>query len=106
MSEGSRDSAGPIEISASTPDWAREHYRRFSWNPSRALLRSLRDYRNAQGPLSGVKRRYAVLRHRFWSAVTGADIPLNAQIQGGLMIPHPNGIVIHPDAHVCCNWRK
>jgi uncharacterized protein VirK/YbjX len=30
--------------------------------------------------------------------VTGADIPLNCQIEGGLLLPHPNGIVIHPDA--------
>jgi len=28
--------------------------------------------------------------------VTGAEIDLNAQISGGLLIPHPNGIVIHP----------
>jgi serine O-acetyltransferase len=42
----------------------------------------------------------AVLRHRYWSAVTGADIPLNCKLGGGLMIPHPNGIVIHPDVEV------
>lgn len=44
-----------------------------------------------------MKRRW-VLSHRFWSVVTGADIPLNCQIRGGLLVPHPNGIVIHPDA--------
>lgn len=44
--------------------------------------------------------RYAVLRHRIWSAVTGADIPINSKIGGGLLIPHPNGIVIHPDAEI------
>jgi serine O-acetyltransferase len=42
----------------------------------------------------------AVLRHRFWSIVTGAEIPLATQIGGGLLILHPNGIVIHPDAVV------
>jgi serine O-acetyltransferase len=42
--------------------------------------------------------KLAVLRHRFWSAITGAEIPLGTSIGGGLMIPHPNGIVIHPDA--------
>jgi serine O-acetyltransferase len=30
--------------------------------------------------------------------VTGADIPLNCRIGGGLLMPHPNGIVIHPNA--------
>lgn len=44
-----------------------------------------------------------VLRHRFWGIVTGADIPLNCDIGGGLLIPHPNGIVIHPDARIGVN---
>ena len=43
---------------------------------------------------------FAVLRHRFWSVTTGADIPLNCKLGGGLLIPHPNGIVIHPEAEV------
>jgi serine O-acetyltransferase len=41
-----------------------------------------------------------VVPHRFWSAVAGADIPLNARLGGGLLLPHPNGVVIHPDAVV------
>lgn len=41
-----------------------------------------------------------MLRHRFWSVVTGADIPINSQIDGGLLLPHPSGIVIHPDARI------
>jgi serine O-acetyltransferase len=40
--------------------------------------------------------KWAVLRHRFWSVVTGADIPLLCQLGGGLLLPHPNGVVIHP----------
>jgi serine O-acetyltransferase len=48
--------------------------------------------------LSVVPRKCQVLAHRFWSAVSGADIPLNAHIDGGLQLPHPNGVVIHPDA--------
>ncbi len=47
--------------------------------------------------------KYHVLEHRFWSIVTGADMPLNSEIGGGLLIPHPNGIVIHPDARVGVN---
>lgn len=42
--------------------------------------------------------KFAVLRHRFWTVVTGADIPLNSQIGGGLLLPHPNGVVVHPGA--------
>ena len=30
--------------------------------------------------------------------MTGAEIDLNARIDGGLLLPHPNGIVIHPEA--------
>ena len=29
--------------------------------------------------------------------MTGAEIALATQIGGGLLIPHPNGIVIHPN---------
>ncbi len=32
--------------------------------------------------------------------MTGADIPLNCKLGGGLLLPHPNGIVIHPDAEI------
>jgi serine O-acetyltransferase len=39
----------------------------------------------------------AALRHRIWSVIAGAEIPLTARIGGGLLTPHPNGIVIHPD---------
>ena len=49
------------------------------------------------------------LRHRFWSVVTGAEIPLTCQIGGGLLVPHPNGIVIHPDARIgvnCLNFHQ
>ncbi len=91
------------EISADVPDWSREKIAAHSWDPSRALLRSIRDYQNAGGSLAAAKRKYAVLRHRFWSVVTGADIPINSAIGGGLLIPHSNGIVIHPDAPIGCN---
>lgn len=87
------------EISATTPDWAREHCLSF-WNPGRQLLRSIRSYQRWKAksiPLRWVAY-YWVLQHRFWSTVAGADIPLNANIGGGLLLPHPNGIVIHPAA--------
>lgn len=89
-------------VLATVPDWSREQPRRF-WDPSRKLLGSIRCYQKHAGqwnPFSQICRRLAVLRHRFWSMVTGADIPINALIEGGLLIPHPNGIVIHPAAHI------
>lgn len=89
-------------VSATDPDWGREARTSF-WQPSRALLQSIRAYQRHAGsrsPLAAVARRLAVLRHRFWSVVTGADIPLNSQIGGGLLLPHPNGVVVHPSARL------
>jgi serine O-acetyltransferase len=83
-------------------DLSREYCPPFSWQPSRQLLRALRDYAaaRARGGMRGrVESKIAVLRHRFWAAVSGAEIPLNAaHLAGGLMIPHPNGVVVHPEA--------
>jgi serine O-acetyltransferase len=89
-------------VSATEPDWSREVPRGF-WDPSRRLLRAIRRYQAAQarGGLPGrlAARRWA-LSHRFWTVITQADIPLNARIGGGLVLPHPNGVVIHPGAEI------
>ena len=90
-------------ISARVADWSRESKPFWSWQPSRSLLASLRAYDRASGGRgigAAVSRRLAVLRHRFWSTVTGADIPLGCRLGGGLLLPHPNGVVIHPKAEV------
>jgi serine O-acetyltransferase len=95
----------PKEISADVPDWTREKPERF-WDPGRKLLLAIRKYqywRNKSGPIAGLICKFLVLRHRFWSVVAGAEIPLNAQIGGGLVIIHPNGIVIHPDSIIGVN---
>ncbi|MDO9527454.1 MAG: serine acetyltransferase [Gemmobacter sp.] len=87
------------------PDWSREVPVRF-WDPGRRLLRSIRQYQALQGHggvLSHLARKRWVLAHRFWSVVTQADIPLTARLGGGLLMPHPNGIVIHPDADIGIN---
>jgi serine O-acetyltransferase len=90
-------------VSADTPDWSRERKRVLEWAPSRSLLASLRAYqhwRASRSPLAPAFRIAAVFRHRFWSVVTGSDIPLNCRIGGGLLLPHPNGVVIHPAAEI------
>lgn len=95
--------AEPHRVSAEEPDWSREALQPGQWQPSRKLLRALRDYqrlRGVSGPVAALQRKLAVLRHRLWSAVTGADIPLNCRIAGGLLLPHPAGVVIHPDAKI------
>ena len=88
-------------ISAEIADWSREKKDFFSWDPSRSLLASIRSYQHysaSRNPLLRLVSKIAVFRYRFWSVVTGADIPLNSKLGGGLVLPHPNGIVIHPDA--------
>jgi len=87
-------------ISPTEPDWCRERPTPGRWEPSKSLLLSIRDYQRARSRNAGLAAKVAALRHRFWSIVTGADIPLNCNIGGGLLIPHPNGIVIHPDAEI------
>ena len=89
--------------SATVPDWNREAVGPLTWDPPRRLLRSIRTYQRVLrrcDPVSQTLRRWAIFEHGFWSAVTGADIPLNCHIDGGLMIPHPNGVVIHPAATI------
>jgi serine O-acetyltransferase len=93
----------PSEISASAADWSRERKALFDWVPSRSLLASIRAYQlhaASRAWLSVLLRFVAVLRHHFWSVVTGADIPLNCRLGGGLLLPHPNGVVIHPEVEI------
>ena len=90
-------------ISATEPDWSREERVPGRYEPGKHLLAALRRYQRLKakgGLVASVVRRFVVLRHRFWSAVCGADIPLDSKIGGGLLLPHPNGIVIHPEAEV------
>lgn len=84
------------------PDWSREKPSRF-WDPGRKLLKTIRDYqsiRQTSNPIRFLQKKWCVFRHLFWSAISGADIPLNCNIAGGLLIPHPNGIVIHPGSEI------
>lgn len=70
---------------------------------SKRLLASLKAYqfhRARGGPWHKLLRRIARLRHMFWSIVTQSDIGLEASLGSGLMLPHPNGVIIHEDAHI------
>lgn len=100
MSSADPGDPATADISASMPDWRREAKPLWSWQPSRSLLASIRAYQDHRLAGHGIRARLAVVRHAFWSVVTGADIPLNCQLGGGLLIPHPNGIVIHPSSSI------
>lgn len=92
------------DVSHMEPGWSREQSRGFR-DPSRKLLRAIRRYQALEkAKITGkLVSKYWVLEYRFWSAVTGAEIDLNCQIGGGLLIPHPKGIVIHPDSIIGVN---
>jgi serine O-acetyltransferase len=90
------------DVSASIPNWDRERSNAY-WNPGVRLIRTIRAYQYWAprfGMAASIMRRVCVLRHRFWSVISGAEIPLNCQIGGGLILMHPNGVVIHPKAHI------
>ncbi len=89
-------------VSAETPDWSRESIRQF-WDPGPKLLRSIRRYQKAVsrgGLVAGIAAKYWVINHGFWSLVTQSEVHLNCQIEGGLRLTHPTGIIIHPDARI------
>jgi serine O-acetyltransferase len=105
MSRYGKDCTLDESPATETADWSREKPLQF-WDPSRKLLATIRSYQRWQGRsdiAAKIVLKSLVLRHRFWSAITGADIPLNCNIGGGLLIPHPNGIVIHPGAQIGVN---
>jgi serine O-acetyltransferase len=92
----------PPFVSAIEPDWSREKLYHW-WDPGCQLIKSIRSYQAWQkknGILGYCYCKLIVLQHRFWSVVSGADIPLNCQIGGGFLLTHTNGVVIHPGAKI------
>lgn len=90
------------EISASTPDWTREWVTRF-WDPGRKLLRAIRKYQAARargGVMGRIVAKYWVLNHLWWSTLCQSELHLNTQIGGGLLLPHPTGIIVHSDSRI------
>jgi serine O-acetyltransferase len=90
-----------VRSDATAVDPARERCTFGRWEPSLRLIRSIRRYQywsTHHGLLGRLISKYWVLSHRFWSVVCACDIPLNAKLGEGLVLPHPQGIVIHPQA--------
>jgi len=70
---------------------------------SHRLLASIRDYqhhRSRGGPWHALMRKIARTRHLLWSIVTQSDVDPRARLGCRLLLPHPNGVVIHEDAVV------
>jgi len=89
------------EVSAEVPDWSREAVGPLAWDPARQLLRTIRLHaRMRERGLPKAVVVPVVAAHRAWSAVCGSDIPLGTAIEGGLLLPHPHGVVVHGEARI------
>ena len=65
-----------------------------------ASVRAFQYHQERRGPWHKFLRRMARVRHLFWSIITQSDIGLEAKLGSGLLLPHPNGVVIHEDARI------
>jgi len=86
-------------VSATIPDWQRENIRG-PRDSGPKLIRAIRRYQAARvkgGVIGAIASKYWVLVHGFWSLITQSEIHLHMEIGGGLRLPHPTGIIIHPD---------
>jgi len=99
--------------SSDMPDWSREALSSiFAWEPSKQLIRSIRDYQRFHkqaGLINKLRTKIAVLRHRLWSIVTAADVPINCNLGGGIRFTHTTGIVIHHNCKIgpnCCFFQQ
>ena len=63
-----------------------------------ASIHAYQHHRARVGPWHSLMRKGARLRHVFWSIITQSDIAPQANLGRRLMLPHPNGVVIHEDA--------
>jgi serine O-acetyltransferase len=70
---------------------------------SNRLLASIKAYqyhRDRSGLWHKLMRRVVRVRYIGWSIVTQSDIDLQSTLGDRLMLPHPNGVVIHGEARI------
>jgi serine O-acetyltransferase len=65
-----------------------------------ASIYAFQYHRARRGAWHALMRKVARARYLFWSIITQSDIEPRATLGRRLMIPHPNGVVIHEDAVV------
>ena len=65
-----------------------------------ASIQAFQYHRARSGPWHSLMRKVARARHSFWSFITHSDIEPRATLGRRLMLPHPNGVVIHEEVIV------
>lgn len=90
----------PDDANLHIPNWERESARHVPISGRRMLgaLRAYQYHARQPGMTSRLLRIFANARHRFWSHFSRAHIPLNTTIGGGLLLLHPDGVIIHPNS--------
>jgi serine O-acetyltransferase len=63
-----------------------------------ASIQTFQHHRARSGPWHALMRKVAKARYLLWSILTQSDIEPRARLGKRLMLPHPNGVVIHEDA--------
>ena len=63
-----------------------------------ASIKAFQYHRARRGPWHALMRKAAKARYMLWSILTQSDIQPRARLGKRLMLPHPNGVVIHEDA--------
>ena len=92
-----------VPVGDKVPDWSRRSSRPGLFNLAvRSSGRFATTKRSARETIPSPVCFVARPSHRLsiWSIVAGVEIPLTAKLGGGLLLPHPNGVVIHPDAEI------
>jgi serine O-acetyltransferase len=94
------DSTG---ISPTDPDWSRERMDWGYFNPGKYMLGAIRRYQRWKGrwgPIGKLVCVLSVIQNRIWGQLTGCDLPIGGEIGGGLLLPHPQGIIVHGNAKI------
>lgn len=76
------------------------------WRASGGLVNSIKLYnahRNKSGLSHGAMRKFARAKHLVLSILTSSDLGIGVQFGEGLNLPHPTGIVIHPEVVIGSN---
>jgi serine O-acetyltransferase len=91
----------PAPVSATEADWSRERCRWGYFEPGKYLVCTIRRYQRWKGRWGPVGRVLCAIFHiqnRFWGLLCGCEMPTCLRIGGGLLLPHPQGIIIHGQA--------
>lgn len=90
----------PPMIDSQEADGGRENLQPCDWHPGGGVSFVVRDhtrYQQDQPLWRGLRATVVIFRQLFWSAMSGAVIPLRFQFGGNLHLPYLRGGVSHPD---------